>query len=371
MHHARILGRTGASAGITHDLGNEARLGRSSANDIVINSPFLSGQHARIYTDGGQHWIEDLGSRNGTRVDGVALTRPVCLDTLHVITLADVIDLVYVRGDAASAATRSAEATHDADPGHEPAQPPQPAATSGATPRTAPAETVYDLQFDPLVDPRAAGGQPDEPATPPAGPVGNAEEAPPAGRTDAPVDRTMISEFDASGFIDPRERTAKAEAEPEPEPEDGATAEATTAEPEPEPESEPQDRTMIGAFDMDAIVDPRGAGAEPVSPPAPATAHTHELILTLPDGGTRVFPLKPGENVLGRSADCDVTVPDPDRWLSRHHAILTLRPDGATLADQGTMNGTSVAGVQITSVQIAPDTTFRLGPFTELKFVSR
>src|SRR6266849_9009402 len=54
-------------------------IGRSSVNDLPISDKMLSRQHARILRDGnGSLMIEDLGSRNGTFVNGERLvsTRP-------------------------------------------------------------------------------------------------------------------------------------------------------------------------------------------------------------------------------------------------------------------------------------------------------
>ena len=44
-------------------------IGRSPENDIVINSPFVSRQHAAIIRDGLETAVIDLESRNGTRVN--------------------------------------------------------------------------------------------------------------------------------------------------------------------------------------------------------------------------------------------------------------------------------------------------------------
>ena len=45
-------------------------IGRDTANDIVLDDPMVSGFHAVIVNDNGVLSITDLGSTNGTRVDG-------------------------------------------------------------------------------------------------------------------------------------------------------------------------------------------------------------------------------------------------------------------------------------------------------------
>ncbi|HEY6049712.1 MAG TPA: FHA domain-containing protein, partial [Thermoanaerobaculia bacterium] len=50
-------------------------IGRSSMNDLPISDKMLSRQHTRILRDGnGGLSIEDMGSRNGTFVNGERLT---------------------------------------------------------------------------------------------------------------------------------------------------------------------------------------------------------------------------------------------------------------------------------------------------------
>ncbi len=52
-----------------------ARLGRSSKNDIVLEDPLLSRHHCRLFFKLGEGlWITDLGSANGTVVNGSTVT---------------------------------------------------------------------------------------------------------------------------------------------------------------------------------------------------------------------------------------------------------------------------------------------------------
>ncbi len=59
-----------------------AALGRHAGhNDVVLNDPYISSQHARILFNSGQFFLEDLGSTNKTFINGVALipNKPVAL----------------------------------------------------------------------------------------------------------------------------------------------------------------------------------------------------------------------------------------------------------------------------------------------------
>jgi len=50
-------------------------LGRREGCDIVLNFANISGQHCRMTIEQGYWFIRDLGSRNGTKVDGRAIVR--------------------------------------------------------------------------------------------------------------------------------------------------------------------------------------------------------------------------------------------------------------------------------------------------------
>jgi hypothetical protein len=45
-------------------------IGRRSHNDVVIDNLAVSGEHAVIFTSGADTYLEDLGSTNGTTVNG-------------------------------------------------------------------------------------------------------------------------------------------------------------------------------------------------------------------------------------------------------------------------------------------------------------
>ncbi len=68
---AEITIESGPDAGHTHRAGDAAlRLGRSPDNDLILRDPATSGHHARVERRGEQFWIVDLGSTNGTLVNG-------------------------------------------------------------------------------------------------------------------------------------------------------------------------------------------------------------------------------------------------------------------------------------------------------------
>jgi diguanylate cyclase (GGDEF)-like protein len=50
--------------------GDSVQIGRSAANQIRLEDPSVSRNHAKIYRDDDQYFIEDLQSRNGTWING-------------------------------------------------------------------------------------------------------------------------------------------------------------------------------------------------------------------------------------------------------------------------------------------------------------
>lgn len=48
-------------------------IGRSLDCHLTIEDPLVSRQHARIVIDDAGAFVEDMGSRNGVRVDGVSI----------------------------------------------------------------------------------------------------------------------------------------------------------------------------------------------------------------------------------------------------------------------------------------------------------
>lgn len=60
-------------------------IGRSPGNTLVVDDDFASGEHLLINLRDGRWWLEDLGSRNGTELNNIAI------DSATVLTAGDVI----------------------------------------------------------------------------------------------------------------------------------------------------------------------------------------------------------------------------------------------------------------------------------------
>jgi hypothetical protein len=74
-------------------------IGRSPGNTVVIDKSYVSAEHALLTRHNNQWWLEDLGSRNGTALNDVLITKPVAITTGDLITIGD-MQLKLELGDA-------------------------------------------------------------------------------------------------------------------------------------------------------------------------------------------------------------------------------------------------------------------------------
>ena len=65
-----VVAAMGHEPGTTFDVGEGATFGRSNGADIRVDDPFASSAHARIFDRGGFMYVEDMGSTNGTYLNG-------------------------------------------------------------------------------------------------------------------------------------------------------------------------------------------------------------------------------------------------------------------------------------------------------------
>ena len=62
-------------------------IGRSATNLVVIEDEFASNEHALLIRRGEQWWLEDLGSRNGTLLNDMALLETAVVTPSDIITI--------------------------------------------------------------------------------------------------------------------------------------------------------------------------------------------------------------------------------------------------------------------------------------------
>ena len=72
----RVESAPGLQAGAAYDLSSGAVLGRSADADIHLEDQFSSSRHARLVPHGDAVVLEDLGSTNGTYLNGSPVGGP-------------------------------------------------------------------------------------------------------------------------------------------------------------------------------------------------------------------------------------------------------------------------------------------------------
>lgn len=83
-------GPTALIPGSRLDLLTTMTLGRGPTNTIVLESTFISTEHARIFYRDRSLWVEDLKSRNGTFLNERPVTGPVAVKVGDILRVGDV-----------------------------------------------------------------------------------------------------------------------------------------------------------------------------------------------------------------------------------------------------------------------------------------
>ncbi len=286
---ARLFCKTGKLAGIEHQIGHEATIGRGAQNTIVLPASVISQRHARISFDplADGYFLEDLHSKNGTRLDGVRVADRERLGGLNVVTLGEEHDFIFVA--LAEGPARTA-AMADQASAASPAETPSPAAPDPAGP--AASATVLETRSAVAVPPLVGA---------------------PADGSDDPVSEAATIHEPASALkVPPLVPDAG---------DDGTSSAATMLQ----TPSALRDPPLEDASSAD-------------QPDAPNPTAVFEIRAA--DGTRRRFTLTEGRHVVGRAQDCDVQI--DDRTLSRQHAAFIVRAGALTVEDLGSQNGTFV-----------------------------
>src|SRR3954471_6795373 len=86
----KVTRGAGAGAEFPFD-SQEARLGRTADNDIVVKDSGASRSHARVFQKGGRYFVEDLKSANGTKINHNVITGSKEVKDGDTITIGEVM----------------------------------------------------------------------------------------------------------------------------------------------------------------------------------------------------------------------------------------------------------------------------------------
>ncbi len=84
-----VVAAMGHEPGVNFEVGDGATLGRADSADVKVDDPFASSAHARIFSRGDFMYIEDMGSTNGTYLNGRQIRTAERLKVADVIRIGD------------------------------------------------------------------------------------------------------------------------------------------------------------------------------------------------------------------------------------------------------------------------------------------
>lgn len=84
-----VVAAMGHEPGTIFDVGDGATMGRAGSSDIPVDDPFASSAHARVFNRGDYMYVEDMGSTNGTYLNGRQLRQAERLKVADVVRIGD------------------------------------------------------------------------------------------------------------------------------------------------------------------------------------------------------------------------------------------------------------------------------------------
>jgi hypothetical protein len=131
MAQFRFVMRSGPVVGKVFPLeAQEISIGRETTNTIVINDAQVSRRHARMELHGPTYMIQDLGSTNGTFVNGTRISGMQVLTPGDIVTFGEGIAMTYESTADLNATLLSSmpaqTAVHQPSPAPTPVAPPPP-----------------------------------------------------------------------------------------------------------------------------------------------------------------------------------------------------------------------------------------------------
>ena len=331
---ARLMFKTGDRAGQSIPLSAEAtRIGRGSENDVVVDDPAVSREHATIIFENGQYVVEDVGSAGGTMVEGSSAGGQTVLSSGSTIQLGET-ELVFMQSD--SPAPPAATGTGGADPGRPGATMvmEQPSTVMAWLAVTAGSDkgTTFQLKEG---DTTIGRGRDNDLVI-----------------ADAAVSRShaMVKHQDGSFIVIDMGSGGGTKVNDQVV---GGKAVRTGS------------TITVGQTRM-AIVDVEAQQAEAAAASSegatmveqPATGGGVLVVQSGPDSG-KSFNLSQNEITIGRDPECEVQLTDPA--VSRRHAVIRRQGDDYTVNDLGSSSGTQVDGESLAGVSLSAGDVIAIG----------
>jgi hypothetical protein len=84
-----VVAAMGHEPGAEFEVGEGATMGRADSSDIPVDDAFASSAHARVFSRGDYMYVEDMGSTNGTYLNGRQLRQAERLKVADVVRIGD------------------------------------------------------------------------------------------------------------------------------------------------------------------------------------------------------------------------------------------------------------------------------------------
>jgi hypothetical protein len=327
-HTTILMGTAGPLVGSKFDIGTGGLvigLDKQKRIAVTTDTRELSVGLVRITAaPDGTYALDAIGGGGAVTVDGSPVRKTVLLTRLHVIEVGEGVEFVFRRSTGTPQAT-----------------PVQPAPSEPPKVRSPGAPVAGGTMVDggafgalPAIGRKTPGGvkapPSPEPSNPPRPPLGTI--------VDGPV---------LADIPDPRLRRGQKTP--------AAQQEAAPSAPTPAKEAPRAPSAVPGppaapAPDATLMISASGRPGEP-SP--------YEIMCVLP--GMQTYRLKYGDNVVGRSEECDVVILGTAKVLSRRHAIIKVSNDSIEIVDLKGQNGTYVNGKRVDQAPLTVGTSFLLG----------
>ena len=335
-------------------------VGRSKQADLRIEEGYVSRRHARLWLEAGRLMVEDLGSANGTFLNGERLEQQqpllpgdrVCFDETE----------FYIEAPERTDADPNATAHRPPDDEDAFPVPDRPAHWDGGA-----TQPPVDVNPSPVA---SAPTPPAAPIAPPAKPVRAPTEAAfnldtGAFELDAPGRAPSPAANTSAGTRSPvRRRRPISISDIRSIPSSTFPSEAPGLE-----EEVPAERVspmMAALRENDEPLPAGGSGTEvmlpdeaPKTPPAEASGDDPGLLIMTGSDEGALYQLAEGRVSIGRSPECDIQIEESS--VSKRHAELVIEPGHCRVHDISRSNGVYVNGHQVDDVVLNPGDVIRLG----------
>lgn len=339
------------------EVSGDTIVGRSKQADLCLQEGFVSRRHARLWLESGRLMVEDLGSANGTFVNGERLTQPMRLAPGDCVTF-DAFDYFVeaiaprFQGDPNATGLEvpdaqdpgiedlgDSEVTGPARFGKNPLPPTaDPAATQPMAAQTSeqPLSALDDPELD--LDLEASGESAFDL-------TGESATLPPALEHGRQGSAQQAADRSAAQPLPPRTPIVHAPEQPPP-----SVLAATVDMRSGESRAVPPPTQIMSASAEHSVQSPSAAAGDPAAPALLATSGPLEGSL---------IHLEPGRVLLGRGVECDIWIDHPA--VSRQHLEIFLSGGRCRIRQMDGAQGALLNGNPVGDAELIPGDVLRVG----------